>query len=192
MLDWKVITTTFGVVFFAQLPGKSSMTALVLAARNPLVPVLAGAALALGAHGAIAVGAGGVLGLLPARGVRVVAGCVFAASGLLMWPRGDARDSTVGEEATITTSRSAFGTAFALVFATEWGDLTQLATAALSARYHDTTAVFVGAVGGLWLATGIAALVGRSAGHLARPELIRRAAAVLFVLLGIAMVTGLA
>jgi Ca2+/H+ antiporter, TMEM165/GDT1 family len=48
---------------------------------------------------------------------------------------------------------------FAVLFVAEFGDLTQLVTANLSARYHDPLAVGAGAVLGLW-AVGALAIVG--------------------------------
>jgi putative Ca2+/H+ antiporter (TMEM165/GDT1 family) len=46
-----------------------------------------------------------------------------------------------------------------VLFVAEFGDLTQLATANLAARYHDPVTVGVGAVLGLW-AVGALAIVG--------------------------------
>ena len=43
---------------------------------------------------------------------------------------------------------------FAVLFIAEFGDLTQLATANLAARYHDPVSVGVGAVLGLWAVGG--------------------------------------
>jgi putative Ca2+/H+ antiporter (TMEM165/GDT1 family) len=48
---------------------------------------------------------------------------------------------------------------FVVLFVAEFGDLTQLATANLAARYHDPVTVGVGAVLGLW-AVGALAIVG--------------------------------
>src|SRR5579872_954607 len=53
--DWRLVWTVLGIVFLAQLPGKSALTALVLSSRHRLLPVLLGAALALAAHSVIAV-----------------------------------------------------------------------------------------------------------------------------------------
>jgi len=52
--------------------------------------------------------------------------------------------------------------AFAVVFALEFGDLTQILTVSLTARYGDPLAVGIGATLALWVAAGGAILGGRS------------------------------
>ncbi len=190
--DWRLLSTVLGVVFVAQLPGKSALTALVLASRNRLAPVLAGACLALAAHSAIAVATGGLLSLLPARPVHIGAGLLFVTSAILMWR---ARPEEPESEGAFSQRRSApfvrvFAIALTAVFVAEWGDLTQLATAALAARYGRPLPVFAGAVLGLWAATTVAILVGRGMGHLLRPRLTQRIAAGVFGALGLALLAG--
>jgi putative Ca2+/H+ antiporter (TMEM165/GDT1 family) len=51
-------------------------------------------------------------------------------------------------------------TAFGVVFLAEFGDLTQIMTASLAAKYHDPLAVGTGAVLGLWTAATLAVIVG--------------------------------
>ncbi|HEX3596788.1 MAG TPA: TMEM165/GDT1 family protein, partial [Polyangiaceae bacterium] len=85
----------------------------------------------------------------------------------------------------------ATGLAFGVVFIAEWGDLTQLATAALAARYRSPYAVFGGATLALWAVATIAVVIGNRAGKLLDPHLTKRLAAVLFALVGAALITGL-
>jgi putative Ca2+/H+ antiporter (TMEM165/GDT1 family) len=61
----------------------------------------------------------------------------------------------------------------------------------LTARYHSPLAVFSGATHALWAVAGRAVFVGNRAGKLLDPELTKKVAAVIFVLLGIALVAGL-
>ena len=51
------------------------------------------------------------------------------------------------------------GAAFAVIFLAEWGDITQLATANLAARYSPVF-VFAGATLGLWAAAALAVNIG--------------------------------
>src|SRR6201995_5913665 len=51
---------------------------------------------------------------------------------------------------------------FGIILVAEFGDLTQIATATLAARYHDPLSVGVGAVLGLWVVAGVAIVGGRS------------------------------
>jgi Ca2+/H+ antiporter, TMEM165/GDT1 family len=78
------------------------------------------------------------------------------------------------------------GTAFAVVFLAEFGDLTQFLTISLSARFHDPVAVGIGATLGLWVAAGLAVTVGwRVLTLIPMHWLTRGAAVVMEVLAGI-------
>jgi Ca2+/H+ antiporter, TMEM165/GDT1 family len=51
-------------------------------------------------------------------------------------------------------------TSFAVVFVGEWGDITQITTANLTARYGDPLSVAIGAAAGLWVVAALAVLAG--------------------------------
>ena len=55
------------------------------------------------------------------------------------------------------------GASFAVVFAAEWGDITQITTANLAAHYGNPVSVGIGAVLALWLLAGLAIAVGARA-----------------------------
>ena len=82
------------------------------------------------------------------------------------WP---VRDRSGGGVATLTRPapvvreglRKVASRSFAVVFVAEFGDLTQLVTANLAARYHDPVTVGTGAVLGLWVVAGLAIVGGR-------------------------------
>ena len=50
---------------------------------------------------------------------------------------------------------------FLVLFAAEWGDLSQLLTLSLVARYDDPLSVFIGAWGALLTVSGLAVIAGR-------------------------------
>jgi len=79
---------------------------------------------------------------------------------------------------------------FAVLFLAEFGDLTQLVTANLAARYHDPLAVGIGAVLGLWAVGGLAIVGGRQLLRVVPFRWITRAAAV--VMAGLAAVSLIA
>jgi putative Ca2+/H+ antiporter (TMEM165/GDT1 family) len=90
--------------------------------------------------------------------------------------RGRARGQAGGRDAdrprggTVRTAADPAGwrpviTAFAVIFVAEWGDLTQILTAGLTAQYHSPLSVGVGALLALWAAAAIAVTGGR---HLSR------------------------
>jgi putative Ca2+/H+ antiporter (TMEM165/GDT1 family) len=192
-----IFATVFGVVFLAELPDKTALAALVLATRHRPLPVLLGAAGALTVQSGVAVAAGHVVSLLPARPVHVVAGLVFLLSAVLMWRRKEEEEEDEAKEVEEAESkrpgngfwRTAW-LAFVVVFIAEWGDLTQLATAALAARYHAPWTVFGASALALWCVAALAVFVGHRAGRLLDPEVTKRGAAVLFALLGAALVAG--
>ena len=55
----------------------------------------------------------------------------------------------------------AIGASFLVLFAAEWGDLSQLLTISLVAKYDDPVSVFIGAWGALLAVSGLAVVLGR-------------------------------
>lgn len=76
-------------------------------------------------------------------------------------------------------------TSFGVLFVAEFGDLTQIATANLVARYHDPLTVGIGAVLGLWAVGGLAILGGRQLLRWVSLTWITRAAALIMAALGV-------
>jgi len=72
---------------------------------------------------------------------------------------------------------------FGVIFVAEWGDLTQILTANLAAKYHDQFSVAVGAVLALWAVGLLAILGGKTLLRVLPLKWITRAAAV--VMLGL-------
>jgi Ca2+/H+ antiporter, TMEM165/GDT1 family len=159
-----VIGIAFAVTFLAELPDKSMFASLVLATRYPALWVWAGASAAFAAQMVIAVTAGQLLALLPHRVVDGVAAGLFFAGAVYLFvvslrqrQREGADEARQGQRR--PTPWRVAGTAFGVIFVAEWGDITQLATANLAARYEPLP-VLAGATLGLWAAAAIAVLVG--------------------------------
>lgn len=186
-----IVLSVFGVVFVAELPDKTALAALVLATRHKPLPVFLGAALALTVQSLVAIGAGQLLSLLPQRAVHIGAGVLFLVTAVLMWRRKE-EDDEAKERGTAPLGfwRTAW-LVFGVVFIAEWGDLTQLATAALAARYAAPIPVFIGATAALWAVVAIAVVVGNHAGKLLSPRVTQRVAAVIFAGVGAALVSGI-
>jgi putative Ca2+/H+ antiporter (TMEM165/GDT1 family) len=184
------MVTVYGVVFVAELPDKTALAALVLATRHKAMAVFLGSAAALAIQSLVAVAAGQLLTLLPARPVHIVAGLVFLISAVVMWIRHeDVRDIAADDSASTSFWGSTW-TVFGIVFIAEWGDLTQLATGALAARYAAPVAVFVGATAALWTVTALAAFLGNRASKTFSGPIMHRVAATLFALIGVALIVG--
>jgi Ca2+/H+ antiporter, TMEM165/GDT1 family len=73
---------------------------------------------------------------------------------------------------------------FVVIFIAEWGDLTQLATASLAAKYHDPITIFTAATSALWCVTAVAITAGHHAKKAVRPALLNKIAAGAFLLVG--------
>ena len=176
---------SFWLMFVAELGDKTLFMVLLLSARYPPVRVFAGAALAFAVHGVIAVALGQLLGALPHEVVRYGSAALFLWFGLvLLFGKGEGRAQTALERG---SARPLF-TSFALVFAAEWGDATQLLSAALVAenlvrlgRLRASVAVFAGGLSGLWLGTALAAIVGHRAGRWLPEGVLRKVAGVCFL-----------
>lgn len=190
MHGWALFFSVFAVVFVAELPDKTALAALVLATRHRPLPVLLGAATALSVQSLVAVAAGHLVSLLPQRPVHLCAGALFVVSAIVMWRRKEESEEDVEDRGDGSFWRAAW-LVFVVVFIAEWGDLTQLATAALAARYHAPVVVFAGATLALWSVAAIAVFVGHRAGKLLDPHVTKRVAAVLFALIGVALLVGL-
>src|SRR5689334_3206381 len=122
--------TVFGVIFVAELPDKTALAALVLATRHRALPVFLGASLALSVQSIIAVLAGSLLSKLPAEYVRIGSGVLFIGCAVFMWFRKQEDEEEAKEADGFWRT---FASVFTVIFIAEWGDLTQIGTAALEA-----------------------------------------------------------
>ena len=179
--------TVFTVIFLLELPDKTALAALVLATRHRPLPIFLGAAAAFVIQSAVAVAAGSLLSLLPREPIRIGAGILFRQN-LLKRPESDDPGALEREE---RRHRQPFVTAFTVVFVAEWGDLTQLATAALQARYQQTVVIFVSATLALWTVSAIAVALGNRLGAWIPQRPLQFAAAGVMVLVAIALISGL-
>lgn len=177
------LLSVFAIIFLAELPDKTLYSVLLLATRNRPLPVLAGACAAFLVHGFIALGLGILAGHLPARAVEWGTAALFLAFGLLLLLRADADDR---QEAPKPASRALLE-AFGLVFAAEWGDATQVGTAALVARLpHHIWQVFAGATLALWSGAAVAVALGHTAGRRLPRKPLRKVAGAVFCLFALA------
>ncbi len=191
MTGLHLFLSVFGVIFVAELPDKTALAALVLATRHRALPVFLGTALALAVQSLVAVVAGQLLALLPPRPVHVFAGVLFLVSAVVMWrQKEDAHDAEKKDDPAAQTFWRVTWMVFTVVFIAEWGDLTQLATGALAARYQAPVIVFAAATLALWAVAGIAVIAGNHAGKLLDPNLTKKVAAVVFAGIGVALVAG--
>jgi Ca2+/H+ antiporter, TMEM165/GDT1 family len=184
-----VIGAAFALAFLGELPDKSMFATLVLGTRYRPSWVWTGAAAAFAVQMALAVSAGRLLALLPHRAVDAVVAALFLGGSVYLWVtslRPERRDGAdaAREGSRAPSFRMVAATSFGVVFLAEWGDITQLTTANLAARY-DPLVVFAGATLGLWAVAALAVSVAATSLKLVPMAWVRRITAV--IMLGLAV-----
>jgi Ca2+/H+ antiporter, TMEM165/GDT1 family len=185
------VATAFALIFPVELPDKTFVATLVLATRYRPLLVWTGVSAAFVVQCLVAVVAGGLLALLPAALVGAVAGALFLAGAVVLWRgAGSADEDEAAEEQEVAARTTAdvhgfkvVATSFGVLFLAEWGDLSQLLTAGLAARYHDPVSVFAGSWLALVAVAALAVLLGRTLLRFVRLSTIRRVGAVVCLLL---------
>ena len=168
-MDLAIVAITFGAIFVVELPDKTFIAALVLSTRYPPLAVWIGVGLAFGVQTVVAVTAGALATLLPDVLIRSVAFLIFLIGAVLLVrtaPGADVAEKEQEQEfAAKATEQRSFAKAavasFLVLFAAEWGDLSQLLTISFVTRYHDHVSVFLGAWAALLTVSGLAVLAGR-------------------------------
>ena len=168
-MDLSVIALTFGAIFLVELPDKTFIAALVLSTRYRGVFVWIGVGLAFLVQTVIAVTVGQAVTYLPDTVVKAVSAVIFLAGAVILFrsaPKADEDEAETEAEfaAKATASKTglaAIGASFLVLFAAEWGDLSQLLTISLVGKYGHPFSVFAGAWGALLAVSGLAVIAGR-------------------------------
>ena len=168
-MDLTAIAVTFGTIFLVELPDKTFIATLVLSTRYRPLLVWLGVGMAFAVQTAVAVTAGALATLLPDTLLKTIALVIFLLGAIVLFrtaPGADAEEKEQEEEfaAKATETRTglrAVGASFLVLFAAEWGDLSQLLTISMVARFDNHVSVFVGAWSALLVVSGLAVLAGR-------------------------------
>ncbi len=164
-VDPVVIALTFGAIFVVELPDKTFLATLVLSTRYRPLLVWIGVGLAFAVQTTVAVALGTAASLLPDTAVHLLSMVMFLAGAVILFREG--RSHHLADEDEFTPARDVSGwravlASFLVLFAAEWGDLSQLLTLTLVARYDDPVSVFLGALAALLAVSGLAVIVGRT------------------------------
>jgi Ca2+/H+ antiporter, TMEM165/GDT1 family len=159
----------FVLIVPVELPDKTFVATLVLATRYRPLPVWVGVTAAFGVQCVVAVTAGRLVTLLPATPVQLAAAAFFAVGAILLARgagRADAEEVQAEQEyqQKIRDAKSGWrvvATSFLVLFAAEWGDLTQLLTVSLVASGRPAIPVLVGS----WAALAVVAAAGVALGR---------------------------
>ena len=188
-----IAATVFAVIFLSELPDKTALASLLLGSRYRPAWVFAGVAAAFAVHVGLAIAAGSLLTLLPHRPLEIVVSVLFALGAvLLLRGRHDGGDEYVEVHGREPGFWRVAWTSFAVILVAEFGDLTQIATATLAARYHDPLSVGIGAVLALWAVAALAIAGGRGLLKVIPLAWITRiTAAIMLILAGVSLAAAI-
>ena len=169
MIDLLVVALAFGAIFVVELPDKTFIATLVMSTKMRPLFVWIGVGLAFLVQTGVAVGLGHAASFLPAQLIQSVAALMFVIGAIILFREArsaDAEEAGTEEEYAAKADATAHGlkvvaTSFLVLFAAEWGDLSQLLTISLVAKYEEPFSVFLGAWGALLAVSGLAVIVGR-------------------------------
>lgn len=177
------------LMFIIELPDKTFVATIVMASKARALPVLVGASSALVIHMGIAVEAGRLLTLFPVTVKNLVIAAFFLGGGAYLLLVKEKDEIEEGErEGAIETAGSwwkEFATAFAVIFIGEFGDLTQIQAANLSAKTHEPMLVFLASSIALILISFVGVFGGKILVKRIPLQKIRYAGGVIFTVLGI-------
>jgi putative Ca2+/H+ antiporter (TMEM165/GDT1 family) len=165
-MDLTALVLTFGAIFIVELPDKTFLATLVLATKYRPILVWLGVSAAFAVQTTVAVLLGHAATFLPEKLVQTVAMLMFLAGAVILIREGRSHQQDTGEEyaegAKNVTGYRAVLASFLVLFAAEWGDLSQLLTISLVAKYGAPLSVFIGALGALMVVSALAVVVGRT------------------------------
>lgn len=185
-----VVLAAFVLILPVELPDKTLFATLVLATRFKPLPVFVGVGVAFAVQSLVAVTAGTLLGLLPHYVVTAIVALLFLIGAVVLWRSAKAgpEEEELGATPVHPPFWKAAALSFGVLFAAEWGDFSQLATAGLAARYDAPVSVFVGSLAALLVISGLAVVVGKKLADRLPLALIRRVAAALFLVFAVVAV----
>lgn len=172
-----------GVVAISEIGDKTQLLALLLATRfRRPVPIILGIFVATVLNHAVAALAGSwVASAVDPDWLRWGVAILFLAmAGWALIP-----DKIDEGEVKSFGAHGAFLATVVAFFLAEMGDKTQIATAALAARFETVIPVVIGTTAGMMLADVPAVLCGHAFAHKINPRWVRYAAAVIFAVLGV-------
>ncbi len=180
-LDIYLVSTL--LVALAEMGDRTQLLAIMLASRfRKPWPILAGILVAtLANHGLAALAGFYVSALLNAVWFKLLLSASFVAMAL--WAL--VPDKEDEEDAKERGHMGVFLTTVVSFFIVEMGDKTQIATAALAARYHTIALVAAGTTTGMMLANIPAVFLGHAATRVLPIALLRYAAAAVYLALGL-------
>ncbi len=177
------------LMFLLELPDKTMVATIVMSTRARPWSIVMGASAGFVVQMGIAVAAGSALTLLPARPKEFVVAMLFlgGAAYLLFVPEKveEREGEREGEREHVGTRWKEVTTAFSVIFLGEFGDLTQIQAANLSAKTHQPFEVFVASSLAMIAVSFLGAFGGRALQRFVPLRFIRLAGGGVFAVLGL-------
>jgi len=185
----------FALMFLIELPDKTMIATIVMSTKARPSSIVIGASTGFVVQMGIAVGAGGLLTLLPVHVKDLIVAALFlGGAGYLLF----SRESTAQEEGTKQASSEEpstrwreIATAFGVIFVSEFGDLSQIQAANFAAKTHELLGVFVTASLALISVSFLGAYGGQFLQRLVPVKWIRLGGGAIFAGLGVYTLTQL-
>jgi putative Ca2+/H+ antiporter (TMEM165/GDT1 family) len=178
------LVTAFAAAGLAEFGDRTQLLVIALAARYGRPgQVLAGVAVAAPANALIAAFGGTLVnGIITLRAISLLVAVALLYPGVAgLIPQNTKSDTAMGS----TWRTGAFLTTAVCFFLLEFGDKTQFVAFAIAAQFDSLALAAGGAALGVLAANVPAALLGNRAGDVLRLALVRRIAAILFLIAGV-------
>lgn len=180
---WQDIIVPFLTIGLAEIGDKSQLSILLLSTRiKNHLHLLFGVILAFFiVDGAAILFGSWINNILPHNLLKYIAGAMFLVFGYLTWKSmSDTKSRTVSH-------RSAFFSGFMIVFISEWGDKTQLVSAAFSSKF-DPLLVLLGVLLSVTLLSICTVYFGHFLLQKINKKTLTKIASVLFLILGVSFI----
>lgn len=173
-------------VGLAEIGDKTQLSVLLLSSRTTkYAQLLLGVILAFLLADGIAILAGAWLtSIVPLYLIKLVSGTVFVLFGILMFVRKNEEGESEAH------SRNTFVSGFYMVFLSEWGDKTQIASALFATEYNPWM-VLIGIMTALTILSLMAIYLGRFISGKIDRKMITKVAGVIFILIGLSFVISI-
>jgi Ca2+/H+ antiporter, TMEM165/GDT1 family len=179
----------FALMFLIELPDKTMIATIVMSTKVRPSSIVIGASTGFVVQMGIAVGAGGLLTLLPVHVKDVIVAVLFlGGAGYLLLSREEKAEEKGAKEARSerpSTRIREIATAFSVIFVSEFGDLSQIQAANFAAKTHELLGVFIAASLALISVSFLGAYGGQFLQRVVPVKWIRLAGGAIFAGLGI-------
>jgi putative Ca2+/H+ antiporter (TMEM165/GDT1 family) len=179
----------FAVMFLLELPDKTMIAMIVMSTRARSSTIVIGASSAFVVQMGIAVGAGGLLTLLPIHIKDIIVAVLFlGGAGYLLFSHEETAEEKGTREAEREHEASPWReivTAFTVIFLAEFGDLTQIQAANFTIKTHQPLEVFLAGSLALIGVSFLGAYGGQLLQRIVPMRWIRRGGGLIFLGLGI-------